>query len=58
MGKRTDTSNDVGGILSAASPRETVPPPPAIPGGVAAAPSPAFNANAFGAVLRKALIGF
>jgi phospholipase C len=57
MGLRTDTSLDVGGILSAETPRESLPTAPLVPAAAAVAAGPT-NPNAFGAVLRKAVVGF
>jgi phospholipase C len=57
MGLRTDTSFDVGGILSGDAPRQSLPPAPVVHAVAAAPPAPP-NPNAFGAVLRKAVLGF
>lgn len=58
MGARTDRANDLGGVLSRTElPVVPAPPAPAVmapPHGARAA----FDSNQFGAVLRRALVGF
>ena len=57
MGARTDHANDVGALLSADVPRTQVSTVPPIPPPADARRAP-FIPTAFGAVLRRALLGF
>jgi hypothetical protein len=57
MGARTEAANDVGSVLSEASPRSTAPEAGQL-GGQSGGPIPVLSPDAFGAVLRQALLGF